>query len=332
MRLNTNNDMFNGVVAGFAATAVAFAAFAMPDWRLAQIVDFFGLASVLSAAQPPLGNTARLCVMLFGAVVAFGGIWTLLRAFDPPSFPADDFADLKKAVDQNEEIANRPAPRVRRADAHPDAPAPRPIFAPHEFGEPTWPAGAPEQAVEPIESGEVELEQPSSWDMPSEVGPRIFARLDALREEAAGPAAETEDEAEPEAVEVPEIAEAATAEEDEPLAVDIPEIATLSSAGELEEPGEADAEDLLELGADDRTESSDASLELAPSTGELVAKLPVGEENAGSISSLLTRLDVGLGAVEWPLPAEARKVQRSRSGERLSSMITDLQKMASRSR
>jgi len=365
MRLNTNGNMFNGVVAGFLAASVAFAAFAMPDWRLAQLVDFFGLASVLSAAQPPLGNTARLCVMLFGAIVTFASIWLVLRAFDPPAAVADDFADLRKARDIDIDNYSRPAPRVRRADSHPDAPAPRPISATHDFGEPEWQSRPAADFTVPILQDEAALEQAGSSDELLDSEPRIFARLRALREEAGVSAVEpVQDadtaEAETVAADVPFVPEtldiAQSAPEfvqDEPAEADDEGLLELGAehvdlnAGiedddgpdflelgaepdmEIEAPG---SDDLLELGADNRIEFDAEAFEPAPSTGDLVAKLPIAEESSATISNLLSRLDGGLGSVEWPLAAASPTVSRRRGGERLSSMISDLQKMASRNR
>src|SRR3712207_2378450 len=79
-------------VAGFAALSVGFVCFAMPADLLASLVETSGLPSILAAAQPPLGNTARGAVALVGAVGAFAIVYLLLRLIDRtpgrPSRPA----------------------------------------------------------------------------------------------------------------------------------------------------------------------------------------------------------------------------------------------------
>ena len=122
-------------VAGFAAVAVAFLAFAMPGDLLTELVGASGLPSILSAAEPPLGYKARVGVGLIGAALVFALVFALLRFLD------------RTGYDSAEETAAPEAPRARRRDAHPDAPAPRPISAVREFGEPSPPV-VPATAVE----------------------------------------------------------------------------------------------------------------------------------------------------------------------------------------
>ena len=82
--------MFRGVgrnaldlpVAGLAAAAAVFVAFAMPQDVLSQIVSATGLPSLFAAAQPPLGLTARIAIALGGALVTFGLVFFLLRLLD----------------------------------------------------------------------------------------------------------------------------------------------------------------------------------------------------------------------------------------------------------
>ena len=119
-------------VAGFAAVAVAFLAFAMPGDLLTDLVGASGLPSILPAAEPPLGYKARIGVGIIGALLVFALVFMLLRLLDRTGY---DAAGAK---------AEPPAePRARRRDAHPDAPAPRPISATREFGEPAPPVAPP---------------------------------------------------------------------------------------------------------------------------------------------------------------------------------------------
>lgn len=120
-------------VAGFAAAAVAFLAFAMPGDLLTELVGASGLPSILPAAEPPLGYKARIGVGIIGAAVVFVLVFMLLRFLDRTGYDAAE----RKAAPEPE------APRARRRDFHPDAPAPRPICATREFGEPAPPVTPP---------------------------------------------------------------------------------------------------------------------------------------------------------------------------------------------
>ena len=344
MRFDFKGSAFNGAVAVVAATAVAFAAFAMPDYQFTQLINFSGLPSILPAAAPPLGVTARLGVMAIGALVAFLAVWLLLRTFDPPAVHEyceddghDDFFD-----------GDWDPQRVRRADTHPDAPTRRPIFAAQDLGEPFEDSQTEDsrkaEEIQPRE--ECEEEQ---GDQPGEAadnatagpGPVPFRRLVELRLEAGG-----DEGTEPCETQDPPIARGP----DQALADDAEHIALRSHHHEQDEPqpetdsvdrlltplksagpeaetlpsGHADEKDLLELRGEDEEEP-------AP-TRDLAARLPLAKDDGQSISSLLSRLDVGLGSCEWPLPPASASTPRRLSGQRLSSMIDDLQKMASRSR
>jgi len=123
-------------VAGLAAFAALFVAFALPADLLSGLVGASGLPSVLPAAEPPLGLTARIAVGLVGAAAAFGLVFLLLRVLDRSGL---DRPRIRAQALQEE------APRPRRRDFHPDAPAPRPISAAREFGEPAPPVRPSEQ-------------------------------------------------------------------------------------------------------------------------------------------------------------------------------------------
>jgi hypothetical protein len=127
----TGNTGFSGVigrnsldlpVAALAGLAAGVGAFIVPPDLLADLVAATRLPDMLPAAQPPLGNTARIALGVAGALAVFLGVFTLLRFLD--RMPKSRHA-IKLGV-----------PRVRKRDRHPDAPAPRPISASAEFGEP----------------------------------------------------------------------------------------------------------------------------------------------------------------------------------------------------
>ncbi len=120
-------------VAGLAALAVAFAAFTIPDALLGRAIEAIGLPTLLSAAQPPLGATARLLLGLVGALTAFAGAFALLGWLDR-------FASRAPAPALDLEPQAPETPRIRKADAHPDAPPCRPISATRDLGEPAPPS------------------------------------------------------------------------------------------------------------------------------------------------------------------------------------------------
>lgn len=149
-------SMFRGVgrnaldlpVAGLAAAAAVFFAFAMPEELLSQIVGATGLPSLFAAAQPPLGLTARIAIAVGGALITFGLVFFLLRLLDRSGL---DSGKEKAAVEPDDGEAPR-----RRRDFHPDAPVRRPISATRELGEPAPPQ--PPRAAVPIWLDEAPVE------------------------------------------------------------------------------------------------------------------------------------------------------------------------------
>lgn len=105
-------------VAAFAATAVVLT----PEPWLASLVVQLGIPSVLPAATPPLGQTARTILSICAGLFAGGVCFMILR-----------FALDRLKTGQPRQ---RGVPVLRRADAHPDAPARRPIRASEDLGDP----------------------------------------------------------------------------------------------------------------------------------------------------------------------------------------------------
>jgi hypothetical protein len=156
-------------VAALAALAVAFAAFAMPGDLMARLVEASGLPGLLSAAAPPLGLKARLGVSLGGALAAFGIVFVLLRLLDRTGFEARrprPEPRLEPRYQPEEVEEPEEAPRLRRRDFHPDAPARRPISAIRDLGEP-----APPQP--PIASPWPEAPAPPGWEPESVAEPAL---------------------------------------------------------------------------------------------------------------------------------------------------------------
>jgi len=119
------SPMFNPALAGFAAAALGFAVFAMPAVLFESLVGATGLGGFVESAQPPLGETARLAAVGGAFLFTFALLYFVLKALDRGA-PASERPAL---------AAEPGAPRVRRADAHPDAPTRRPLFAGREIGE-----------------------------------------------------------------------------------------------------------------------------------------------------------------------------------------------------
>ena len=112
------------VIGGIVALVFAI----IPAGSLENLVIDTGIAAIFPATQPPLGVTARAVLILSAgagsALAAWFGLFLLIggRAI---------VVQKNGAVDDDEA-----APVLRRADAHPDAPARRPLSATRELGTP----------------------------------------------------------------------------------------------------------------------------------------------------------------------------------------------------
>ena len=119
---------FDTGLAGLAAVSAGFVAFAMPDALFTGLVETSRLPDLTALAQPPLGQTARLAAAGGACLATFASVWGLMAALGRAPARARPRA-------QPEAEAEAEAPRLRRADAHPDAPARRPLLA-RDLGEP----------------------------------------------------------------------------------------------------------------------------------------------------------------------------------------------------
>ena len=108
------------------ATAAAIAV--IPGGLLEALVMRSGIAAVVAAAQPPLGATARLIllIVLGGGVAVFAGVGAWL-AFG------------KRTVGFGRTPAHPQLPYLRRADSHPDAPPRELVRAHRDLGAPMIP-------------------------------------------------------------------------------------------------------------------------------------------------------------------------------------------------
>lgn len=128
----------------------ALAVLSMPVGLVEMLVASSGMTEMLPSAAPPLGMKARLLVAAFAALMAIGTIAVLRR--DPPSagtiysgrgrgkrvqgarkmgFALSRLTALARG--RRGSPVHRDAPVLRRADAHPDAPARAPIYASRDF-------------------------------------------------------------------------------------------------------------------------------------------------------------------------------------------------------
>ncbi len=117
---------FDAGLAALAAVSAGFVAFAMPEALFSGLVETSRLPEFVPAAQPPLGETARFAATGAASLLTFGSVWGLMALLGriPPGRKPE--AELETAAE---------APKLRRADAHPDAPARRPLLA-RDLGEP----------------------------------------------------------------------------------------------------------------------------------------------------------------------------------------------------
>jgi hypothetical protein len=132
-----------GAAALAASVALLFAV--MPASILENLVLDSGIAALVPAAEPPLGFTARAALIMIGGgglgLLAWLGLYLLYGT---------------RTIDLNRKMApaTDAAPILRRADAHPDAPARRPLFASRDLGTPFLDVTAPTRvAGQPVSVG-----------------------------------------------------------------------------------------------------------------------------------------------------------------------------------
>lgn len=133
------SQRLNVPIAGSAAALAALLAAAtfavVPVGLIESLVVASRLPQFLSFAAPPLGATAR-ALLCFGAAVGIGGLTMVAMSWR--------YGDRSLAIGRPraEQDGFEPAPVVRRADAHPDAPPRPPVNATRELGAPMMSVGA----------------------------------------------------------------------------------------------------------------------------------------------------------------------------------------------
>lgn len=281
---------FDPGLAALAALSAGFVAFAMPDALFSGLVATSRLPDFVPAAQPPLGETARLAASGAAALFTFAAVWALMALLG-----------RRPAIRRPEAEPESETPRVRRADAHPDAPARRPLLA-RDLGEPLELEDFP-QAPAADEPAFTEAEQ---RPLPAFLVPQAAEREPELGEsESQGPESQW-----------PE------SQWDEPEPLWTPPQAKLAEA-------EPEPEPQLER-------QPDSEAEPLPNS-QLAAQLPETEEETDqSLSQLVNRIEFGLSRKRQALPAAAdlppaqeAPAEQEKIGHRLRSAINDLQKIAS---
>lgn len=126
----------------------------MPVGLVETVVTSSGLSEIWPAAAPPLGWTARLTLSGFGALMVLGLVWAgqgrdeRERDDGPLAYEQERgrkgapgvgrmgfaLSKLSWLARSREETSRTRGPALRRADAHPDAPARAPIYASRDFG------------------------------------------------------------------------------------------------------------------------------------------------------------------------------------------------------
>lgn len=118
------------VLATVLGVAAAATVALLPVPVLERLVMESGIASIVAAAEPPLGNNAR-ALLASGA----GGVVTLFSWFGLfLLLGTRSFGFGGKA--QEVPVGEVPTPVLRRADAHPDAPPRPPLLATRDLGTP----------------------------------------------------------------------------------------------------------------------------------------------------------------------------------------------------
>lgn len=119
-----------GIAFGFVTAILVFA---IPAWRFAQMIVATGLPSVLSAARPPLGDTARALVAISLGLAVCAGLWiglSILRSL----LKRAKSGQVKARGTRIDPVIVAKAPAA--PDSLPSTGRRRPIFAESDLGAP----------------------------------------------------------------------------------------------------------------------------------------------------------------------------------------------------
>ncbi|MGA9581777.1 MAG: hypothetical protein WBR13_07400 [Allosphingosinicella sp.] len=183
-----NARAFDAGLAALAALSAGFVAFAMPESLFSALVETSRLPDLVPAAEPPLGGTARLAAAGAASLLVLAAAWALLTALGRRPSTRKPEAEIEPESE---------APRLRRADAHPDAPARRPLLA-RDLGEPLDLDDFPEAPAEEESAfAEAEHRPLPAFLVPETAEPEPMAKAEPGLDEPEPRWAEAEPEPEP---------------------------------------------------------------------------------------------------------------------------------------
>lgn len=272
---------FDAGLAALAGLSAGFVTFAMPEPLFSGLVEASRLPDFVPSAQPPLGETARLAAAGAAFLLVFAAVWALMALLGRVPSPRKPAAEPEVQ-----------APRLRRADAHPDAPARRPLLA-RDLGEP--------------------LDLEDFPEAPAEAEPE---RVEAAPRPLPGFLVAQAPDPEPLEQDEPELAESGPQSVEPELhwAPSEPEWAEAEPEQNPEPETETEVLPISELAAQ-LPESGDESDQ---SLSQLASRIEFG----------LSRKRQALPAALDCAPAEEASEEQEKVGHRLRSAINDLQKIA----
>lgn len=163
------------VVAMALATLTALLFLVMPIDVLEGMSVDSGIASLITAAEPPLGLTARFAIAFIAALAVGGVTWLGLFLLVGTRSMRVDRKHAKTPVKADA------VPVLRRRDAHPDAPAREPVFAHRDLGTPFLDVKAdPEPEAAPLPVVDVFAPPPVERDLPADLDTPLARYLHPL--------------------------------------------------------------------------------------------------------------------------------------------------------
>lgn len=142
MRTMAHRPNRDAALAALAGAGAALAILWTPVGVIEMLVASTGLSEAIPAAAPPLGLNARLLIAAFAALMAVGLVWSMGKKGGRKHAPAKGERKMGFALSKltafargrsTRDVSAESRPTLRRADAHPDAPARAPIFANRDF-------------------------------------------------------------------------------------------------------------------------------------------------------------------------------------------------------
>ncbi len=250
---------------GVAAAAVCAL---IPSDMLDRLILRSGLPAILAAAEPPLGLTARLVLILLGGGTIALLVWfTLFLIVGSRTIALGGDGVAEDGAEDGESV-----PVLRRADAHPDAPSRRPVFANRDLGTPFLEVRAPQvPEIEEIIEETIEDAEPVAQPLPIGLAP------DAIPEDLDLPLSAFD----PAAIRPAVMPEAEPQTEPAPAPSDEPE--ALPSRPQIFEPGERFETFAL---------SPVAPVSETPPTAATPIRAP--RDTQATINTLLERLERGV--------------------------------------